>query len=241
MGRIVAIGGGDLRTTQGMNQYMIKLSQKEKPNLLFIGTASKDAEVYIDKIRAAFGEEGCKVKVLRLVTEQPTDREIDILLKWADILYIGGGDTAYMMRKWKEYEIDKKLLAIYRTDSAVLGGISAGAICWFACGHSDREAFSGKEDWKYTFVDGMLGIYPYVLCPHYNEEGRKTFDEMMKEKDLQGLALENETAFVEENGKTYLIRSRKDAKAYKIWYQNGNLIKKEALFADEIEKYNRNR
>lgn len=234
MGRIVAIGGGDLQTTRSLNQYMIKLCRKENPNLLFIGTASKDAEGYIDKIKAAFGQEGCEVKSLRLATEKPSGREINALLKWADLIYIGGGDTAYMMKTWKECGIDKKLLDIYRNDSAVLGGISAGAICWFTCGHSDSEAFSGKEDWKYIFVEGMLGIYPYVLCPHYNEDGRETFDTMMKEKELQGVALENETAFVEEHGKTYFIRSRKDARAYKIWYQNGNLIKKETPFSDEI-------
>ncbi|MGN0350914.1 MAG: peptidase E [Roseburia sp.] len=232
MGRIVAIGGGDLQTTKELNQYMIKSSKKEHPNVLFIGTASGDAEGYIEGIKEAFGILGCQVKALRLVTEQPSEAEIDTLLAWADIIYVGGGDTASMMKKWKEYGIDSKLLAIYKNDTAVLGGLSAGAICWFDCGHSDREAFSGKEDWNYIFVEGMLGIHSFALCPHYNEEGRSTFDVMMREKQLPGLALENETAFVEENGVISFIRSRKDAKAYKITYHNGEMTKSEVVFGE---------
>lgn len=232
MGRIVAIGGGNLQTTKKLNQYMIKISQKEHPNVLFIGTASGDAEGYIVKIKNAFGELGCEVKALCLIAENPSETKIDTLLLWADIIYVGGGDTASMMKKWKERNIDKKLLEVYKNDTAVLGGLSAGAICWFDCGHSDSESFSGKKNWKYTFVDKMLNIHSFALCPHYNEEGRDSFDAMMKEKSLIGLALENETAFVENNGVISFIRSRKDAKAYKITYQEGKLIKNEIIFAD---------
>jgi dipeptidase E len=153
-------------------------------------------------------------------------------LAWADIIYVGGGDTASMMKIWKEHGIDSKLLAIYKNDTAVLGGLSAGAICWFDCGHSDSEAFSKKDDWNYIFVEGMLGIHPFVLCPHYNEEGRDSFDTMMKEKELVGLALENETAFVEENGAILFIRSRKDAMAYEIMYQNGKMTMSEVTFVE---------
>lgn len=234
MGRMVAIGGGDLQTTKELNKYMIESSKREYPNVLFIGTASGDAEGYIDRIQAAFGDFGCQVKALCLVTGQYSEIEIDTLLAWADIIYIGGGDTAFMMKIWKQYDIDRKLLEIYKNDSAVLGGLSAGAICWFECGYSDSEAFSGKEDWKYIFVEGMLGIHPFVLCPHYNEEGRDSFDTMMKDKQLVGLALENETAFVEENGVITFIRSRKDAKAYKITYQNGNMIKNKLEFMNNF-------
>lgn len=234
MGRIVAIGGGDLQTTKEINQYMIKCSKKVHPNVLFIGTASSDAQGYIEGIKNAFGKLGCEVKALCLVTEQPSALEIDTLLAWADIIYVGGGDTVFMMKKWKEYKLDCKLLAIYKNDTAVLGGMSAGAICWFDCGYSDSEAFSEKEDWDYIFAEGMLDLHHFVLCPHYNEEGRDSFDIRMKEKELVGLALENETAFVEENGVVSFIRSGKNAKAYKIFYRKEDMIKSEVSFVDEI-------
>ena len=45
MGRIVAIPGGDLKTTHKINQYIVALTKKENPNFLFIGTASCDAAI----------------------------------------------------------------------------------------------------------------------------------------------------------------------------------------------------
>ena len=47
MGRIVAISGGNLLTTRPLNKYAIKLSKKQNPRVLFIGTASHDAQEYI--------------------------------------------------------------------------------------------------------------------------------------------------------------------------------------------------
>ena len=55
---------------------------------------------------------------------------------------------------------------------------------------------------------------------------------MMKEKQLIGLALENETAFVEKNGIISFVRSREHAKAFKIFYQRGNMTKSEVTFID---------
>ena len=214
MGRIVAIGGGELDTTHSINQYIVELAGKENANLLFIGTASHDAEGYISAIRAEFESLGCVVSALCLTTTTYTEKEIDDILNQADIIYVGGGDTRTMMETWKQYSLDKKLKEIYEKDTAVLAGLSAGAICWFRSGHSDSDSFNGGEEWKYIILDGMLGLYPYCLCPHYNEEGRETFDLMISEVDYDGLALENDTAFVEAFGKQFIIGARKDAKAW---------------------------
>lgn len=227
MGRIIAIGGGELSDTKKLNEYAIKLSGKEKPNLLFIGTASHDAPGYIENIHNAFEQLNCVVKALKLTDEKCGENEIDALLSWADIIYVGGGDTRTMMEIWKKYGVDRKLRHIYEQDEAVLMGLSAGAICWFNCGHSDSEAFTGKEDWSYIFVDGMLDIFHYALCPHYNEKGRESFDAMLKEKDMPGIALENQTAFVENNGEKYIIRENNDVRAYFLQYKYGQLEKTE--------------
>lgn len=74
----------------------------------------------------------------------------------------------------------------------------------------------------------MLNLFPMAYCPHYNEEGRKSFDEMLKTKNLAGLAMENDTAFVVNNEKSYFIRSNPYANAFKIQYKNG-IIEKQAL------------
>ena len=96
---------------------------------------------------------------------------------------------------------------IYEKDLAVLTGLSAGAICWFNCGHSDSESFHKEENWNYCWANGMLDIIHMAYCPHYNEEGRNSFDRMLLGKNMVGLAMENNTAFVENNGEQYFIRS----------------------------------
>lgn len=227
MGRIVAIAGGDLSSTRELNIHSIKLTNKSNPNVLFIGTASCDAEGYIDSITKEYNYLECEVKSLCLVSGSYSDNEIDVFLSWADIIYVGGGDTISMMKIWKQYGLDEKLKKIYETDLAVLTGLSAGAICWFNCGHSDSESFHGQDDWNYCWANEMLDIFHMAYCPHYNEEGRDSFDKMLKEKSLMGLAMENNTAFVENNGNQYFIRSNPNAKAYIIQYKNDIMEKQE--------------
>lgn len=110
----------------------------------------------------------------------------------------------------------------------------AGAICWFNCGHSDSESFHNKDDWNYCWANEMLDIFHMAYCPHYNEEGRNSFDQMMMEKNMLGLAMENNTAFVENNGKQYFIKSTPAAKAYLIQYKNELMEKNEVEFVKGV-------
>ena len=135
-----------------------------------------------------------------------------------------------MMQIWRQYRLDERLKRIYEKDLAVLTGISAGAICWFNCGHSDSESFQEENNWNYCWANEMLDIFHIAYCPHYNEEGRDSFDKMLLEKNMLGLAMENNTAFVENNGKQYFIRSAPNANAYRIQFKNGIMDKKEVVF-----------
>lgn len=230
MGRVVAIAGGGLDSNRELNLHTIKLADKEKPNVLYIGTASRDAEGNIEAITKEFCFLGCEVKSLCLYSKKYDEKETDMLLAWADIIYVGGGDTISMMKIWKQYGVDKKLKQVYEQDSAVLTGISAGAICWFHCGHSDSESFHNSDNWNFCWANGMLDLFPMAYCPHYDEEGRNSFDEMLREKELTGLAMENNTAFVENNGQQYFIKSDAGAKAYIINYEKGRMEKEEVIF-----------
>ena len=227
MGRIVAIASGDLLSTRPLNKYAIKLAKKKNPNVLFIGTASRDAQDYQDTFTKEYNKMGCEVKYLCLVPATGEDR-INNLLSWADIIYVGGGDTVFMMQLWKKYGVDEKLKKIYEKDSAVLTGISAGAICWFCCGHSDSQSFSKESEWEYCWADG-LGIVPMAFCPHY-EERQSSFDTMLLEKNMPGLAMENNTAFVENDGERYFIRSSNEAQAFLIQYQADEMQKRSVEF-----------
>ena len=234
MGRVVAVSGGYFDACPRIHMHAVTLSGKKSPNVLFIGTAGHDLEESTDEMVRDYGTIGCEVKDLSLVTKSCKDEEIDSLLAWADIIFVGGGDTGFMMQTWKEYGLDKKLKAVYESDSAVLTGVSAGAICWFSCGYSDSE-FYPRNEWGYCFAEGMLDIFHMTFCPHYNNIGRRSFDLMMAEKDVPGLAMEDYTAFVENNGDRYFIRETENQHAYVIRCENGVMDKREVEFRDNFD------
>lgn len=107
-------------------------------------------------------------------------------------------------------------------------GLSAGSICWFKYGHSDSNSFRNSEGhWDYIRANG-LGLINAIHCPHYNEEGREGFDDMMKSQNIVGIALENNCALVVRNNKFRIIKSDEDAKVYKITNKY-NIVNKEII------------
>ena len=225
MGRVAAISGGSSEDIKIMASYAVDLTGKEHANVLYIGTASTDSAAGIERVTEMFKSLNCDVKDLSLTVRSYTDEEMDDLLDWADMIYVGGGNTVFMMKMWKQVGLDQKLIRLYEKDAVVFSGISAGAICWFSCGHSDSESFEKTDGWNFIWADGMLGFFPQIYCPHYNEPGRDSFDEMLKEKNIPGFAMENGTAFVENGEEHYFIRSNDSANAYRLEYRDGCLRK----------------
>jgi len=107
---------------------------------------------------------------LFLIDAPPSAREIERKILSADIIYVGGGNTLYMMRVWRRLGVERLLRTAYE-EGIVLAGISAGAICWFDSGHSDSMSFYNPRDWQYINVKG-LGLIKGVHCPHYNSMTR---------------------------------------------------------------------
>lgn len=204
---IVAIGGGDIRTrgTAAIDREIIRLSGKKHPKLLFIPTASSDSERYWKHVQKYFGEFlKCKTDVLFLVNEPPSRDQIRRKILWADIVYVGGGNTLLMMRVWRRLGVDQLLKTAY-DKGTVLSGISAGAICWFDSGHSDSMSFYNPQEWEYINVKG-LGLVKGIHCPHYNGmtrrvPRRRAFREMIQKTGGIGIAIENNCAIAFIGGK----------------------------------------
>lgn len=227
MGRIIAISSGDLVTTKAMNRYAVNMVSDKAKKVLFIGTASHDAEGYIEAMRNEFTGLGCdEVRALELTRKEYGESELRALFFQADIIYVGGGDTIFMYNEWKKHGIDALLREVYEKDTAVLMGISAGAMCWFGSGCTDSELAEIKPGLKYGLAEELLGIYPQIFCPHY-EDRVEDFAEIIKGMQKNAFALESNVAFVEEKGTSYFIKSAEEAKGYEFCYENGTYVKKE--------------
>ncbi len=173
MGKIVAIGGGE--NGHGKTQYetavidkeIIRLTGKSKPNFLFIGLANICADRYYEVMKHIYGDMyGCNTDYLT----NDEHKHYDIAkskFQWADIIYVGGGNTLKLMTGWRKYGIDKLLIEAYEANK-VLCGVSAGGICWCSYGNSDSRRFTSNSD-KLIRVKG-LGLINILFCPHINTE-----------------------------------------------------------------------
>lgn len=228
MGIIVAIGGGELKDleTLDIDKVIVGLCGKKNPQALFIPTASDDAENYYDVFCNVYANKlGCSTDVLYLIKEKPTDKEIREKIFGADIIYVGGGNTLKMMEIWRENNLDKYLREAWEKD-IVLAGLSAGSICWFKYGHSDSEYFANIDNWSYIKVDG-LGFIDAFHCPHFDENTREEdFMKMLESYDnINGIALDNNSALIVVDDKYRVITSSERANAYKLYRKNGGIVK----------------
>jgi len=228
---IVAIGGGEIRTggTAPIDREIIRLTNKKHPKLLFIPTASSDSERYWKHVQEYFGGcLKCNTDVLLVLADGISKEKIERKIGWADIIYVGGGNTLQMMRVWRFLGVDKLLRRAY-ANGTVLSGISAGAICWFDSGHSDSMSFSNPRDWNYINVRG-LGFIKGVHCPHYNSRTRgvprrKDFRDMIRRTGGIGIAIENNCAIEFVDGRFYRVITSKDyARAYRVYKDGGQVL-----------------
>ena len=228
--RIIAIGGGEIKnkTTLEIDRYIANLAKEhagEKgANALFFGTASHDSMPYFNSFRKTYTSVfDIKAEVALIVYGEMDVERIKNKIDMADCIYIGGGDTVYMLEKWAETGIDKMLIDAYE-QGKIICGLSAGAICWFKDMYTDYQIMRGESS-EYTLKKG-LGILEGTACPHFNER-EKDFTENMLKNDIKwAYAIENDGAIEFVNGKfTKSITS--GGKAYMLTNQDGQIIKKE--------------
>lgn len=223
---IVAVGGGSMAegVTESIDREIVRLSGKKNPSALFIPTASGDDPVYAENFRKVYGGKfGCKTDTLLLLKNPPSLKDLKKKIDGADIIYVGGGNTLMMMRRWRFLGIDKLLIKA-ATAGKVMAGTSAGAICWFNYGHSDSEFYYHPDDWEWIRVK-CLGILPFTTCPHCLKEGRMThFIKMMKKNGGVGIALDDCTAMEIKGNQFRILRSKAGAQAFLVEKHQGQVI-----------------
>lgn len=223
MKAIIPIGGGDIPfTTTKIDKYIISLANVDKPKVLFIPTASGDFHAYIDKFTDYYTSLGCEVDTLKLTTTD-NDNLIRSKIFSSNIIYIGGGNTAKMMRIFKRTHVNDYLKLAYEK-GIILTGLSAGAMAYFTNGYSDSNR-STNINASLCEVK-CLNLLPYCFCPHYNEEERKSFDEFVINKNYNGIAIDDNCAIVFIDEKiNKVIKSDKNANAYFINNEKKEIIK----------------
>ncbi len=229
MAHIFAIGGGEIgnNETLEIDREIVAAAGKEHPNLLFIPTASGEPFGYVEKVEKVFADQlGCQVDTLYLIELKTPYERIKEQIEWADIIYVGGGDTRSMMSLWGRLGVDDLLIQAWMRGT-IMSGLSAGAICWFLQGQSDSDTYETKEKRPYIYVSGT-GLVPLFICPHHNEEDRApVFDTMVCDIQMNGIALENGAAIEIRDHEYRILTSIEGAKAYLVRPTEAGAVRQE--------------
>ena len=145
---------------------MIDLAGRpERPRLCYLGTATGDDPVRIAGVYGAFAGSPVEVSHLSLFT-MPTVPDMRAHLLAQDVVWVGGGSVANLLAVWRVHGLDEVFREVWEA-GVVLGGVSAGSLCWHVGGTTDSF---GPE--LQVVTDG-LGLLPYGNGVHYDSEERR--------------------------------------------------------------------
>lgn len=211
--QILAIGGMALPPELDnllLVKYFLEQTGRRKPKVLYIGTATGDAEAGRLRFYAGFSQFDCKPAHLALFARTP--RDLESLVLEQDAIFVGGGNTRSMLAVWRDWGLDRHLRSAWER-GVVLGGGSAGSICWFEHGLTDSIAG------PLTALP-CLGFLPGSNCPHYDSEPqrRPTFRKLVATGRMPGgVAADDGVALHYVDGKlAHAVASRPRAKAYRL-------------------------
>ena len=207
--RKILIAGGNYGTAY--IRYMAQLTGKPRPKICYLPTASADG---LDAIVAFYRQ--CSTLEIE-PHDQPAFIESltqpkgwDEVLLSMDGIVVSGGNTLNQQAIWKAQGIDVVLREAWDR-GIVLGGASAGSLCWFEEGTTDSRP-------KALSIVKCLGFLKGSHSPHYDAEpGRRPlYQKLIGSGEMKaGYACDNDAGiYFEENDVKRVVSTRAAAKVY---------------------------
>ena len=203
--RILAIGGGQGKGRESLSAEKLaidayiaseakRIAGERRACGLFIPTASHDCMPYYNTFHKVYtGKFDIKTDVALTVNRAVDMEKMRQKFEKADFLYIGGGNTVYMLESWKETGLLELIREAYERGDFITG-LSAGAICWFEDMYSDSVI-----EGEYAMYRG-LGWLKGKISPHYNDR-MLDFDEIVRYNRFNAWGIEDDAAVEFLDGK----------------------------------------
>ena len=134
------------------------------PEVCFLGTATGDNPSVITSVYSALSER-FRPSHLELFA-MPNLADVRGHLLGQDVIWVGGGSVANLLALWRLHGWDSLLLEAWQA-GVVLGGVSAGSICWHNGGTTDSFGPELRP------VTNGLGFLPYSNGVHYDSEAQR--------------------------------------------------------------------
>ncbi|MGH3993688.1 MAG: Type 1 glutamine amidotransferase-like domain-containing protein [Pseudonocardiaceae bacterium] len=221
--RILALGGGGFTSSSEdwpLDEYVLTLTERPRPRICLLPTASGDSEAQIDRFYRSFEQHGCDlshVSLFRLGSHQVDLREH---LLSRDAIYIGGGSMKNLLALWRVHGVDALLGEAWRMGVA-LCGVSAGSMCWFECGVTRTHGCP-------ALAEG-LGLLPGSNSVHYGSdpERRQTYHEQIAAGAPAGWAVEDGVGLVFA-GRTMVeaVTAREGRRAFRLELQGAEIVER---------------
>jgi peptidase E len=216
--RRILIAGGGFGTP--FIRYMAALTGKPRPKLLYLPTASADSPSGIISWFRACAPLDVEASVQEsFIASTRMSRTWEEVLLSVDGIVASGGNTLNQQAIWRAQGIDAVLRQAWDR-GIVLGGASAGSLCWFEEGTTD----SRPRD--LTIVQ-CLGFLKGSHSPHYDAEpGRRPlYQRLILSGEMKpGYACDNNAGiYFEDNEPRRIVASRAGAKVYYVSVVGGRI------------------
>lgn len=169
---VLAIGGGaflgdgrfGLKPTP-LLRYALDLTGQDRPRVCLLATGLGDGVDHIARFYAAMATLDAEVSHLALFP-MPNVEDIGEHLLTQDLIHVEGGSVANLLALWRLHGLDHILREAWQS-GIVLGGQSAGALCWHVGGSTD--SFGPRLR---PVTDG-LAFLPYSCGVHYDSDPQR--------------------------------------------------------------------
>jgi peptidase E len=151
----------------GLVHHAVELSgvTGRTPRICHVGTAIGDQRWFNAELSEAAHAAGFALTHLNLFPMPSYDDPLAHLLE-QDVVWVNGGSVANLLAVWRVHSLDAVFAKVWEA-GVVLGGVSAGSICWHTGGSTDSY---GPE---LQAVTNGLALLPYGNGVHYDSEARR--------------------------------------------------------------------
>jgi dipeptidase E len=215
-GRKILIAGGGFNTA--WIRYMAQLTGKPRPRILYLPTASADSPSSSITFFRNCSPLNVEPFVQNVFIESLSQKQgWDEVLLSMDGIVCSGGNTLNQQAIWKAQGIDVVLRQAWDR-GIVLGGASAGSLCWFDEGTTDSRP-------KELSIVKCLGFIPGSHSPHYDAEAgrRPLYQRLISSGQMKpGYACDNDAGiYFEETTPKRYVSARDGAKVYYVDVNGG--------------------
>jgi peptidase E len=130
-----------------------------------LATAVGDAAEYLVNAYTALAETDLRVSHVSLFP-MPNVPDVRAHLLRQDVIWVGGGSVVNLLAVWRAHGLDRILYECWQS-GIVVGGVSAGSLCWHMGGTTDSFGPDLQP------VTNALGWLPYANGVHYDSEPQR--------------------------------------------------------------------